>query len=335
MPFVSSTLQLTTPLAEVSCDINLVTRRLASASERGYTTGVPDAVRAFDDPAEVMHGDALYLNSSDSFTNISQIAGLRGAKVLTVSGSGDFPLAFVEHGVGSLDIVDISLPACFYSDLKLVSVATLRFEDAQIALSNYAPNFDGLSLLPGEIVHIPFFHPGYWGRINPRLSEPSHHYFDTLLREQHLPLSHVSIAASNSGLSFVDCTDHTIEPASHGLIRIRTPMTSEAGPNSILSPYITSRSKFETAQGNMGAIPIQIFHSSILGPAIDLASYDFVYMSNIGYHRAHEIACTLRDRGAKRVGFTMRESTDATIECTTTLFDPTVEYGRYFEISRT
>lgn len=70
----------------------------------------------------------LYLNSSDPLTVVANVPATN-KRVCTVAGSGDFPQIFINNGATNVDVFDISLLACCMTELKLVALRNLCFNE--------------------------------------------------------------------------------------------------------------------------------------------------------------------------------------------------------------
>lgn len=65
--------------------------------------------------------DRLYISSSDDLESLTRI-DTHGKTVLTVAGSGDFPLIFSQGGAKEVVVTDISWLALLWSELKIASL---------------------------------------------------------------------------------------------------------------------------------------------------------------------------------------------------------------------
>jgi len=283
-----------------------VEARLQSVSRHKFQPSLSEDLLLFGGADETAHGNVLYLNSSDSFNNLSMIPNLENARVLTIAGSGDFPLAFLEKGVAKLDVADISLPACLHTELKILAAKTFNFADFSKMFSTYAADFKSLNLSTGEKILIPIFDTEKYQELRTKLSLAARTYFDAAITDEFTPLSHLGIIKRGKSYHFFDLAYQVVRPPEHGLLRIRGPLEpSNAGAKDILSPFVLNEARYAVMQENLQRAEVNIYHASLSPDYLPFHEYDFIYSTNAGYDFAPRFAYSLLESGAKRVGFTL------------------------------
>lgn len=285
---------------------DFVAARTNDISNRGFQVGgISPPFQVLRDPAETGHGNVLYLNSSDSFANICKIRDLVGARVLTIAGSGDFPLAFLAHGCRHIDVIDTSMPACFHAELKLLALLNFDYNDYSLMFSTHAAGFGELDLGEGEVAVRPIFCRTRYRMLRHGLSAAARTYFDLISESLPNPLFNVGIAQENKHQTFVDVPPGSSVPLSFGLLRLRFPVNHDhiRAPQA-LGALTVDKDMYAKAKRNSVNATYKVGLSTLGSERLDFSRYDFVYITNVGFENASHVAVDILRRGAKRVGFT-------------------------------
>lgn len=79
----------------------------------------------------------FYLSPSDSFENITSSIDARGKNVATVASSGEFSQIFISSEAREVTLFDISMAALLQSELRIVAMRNLSFEEYLIMWSTW------------------------------------------------------------------------------------------------------------------------------------------------------------------------------------------------------
>ena len=305
IPF-SQTL-LSTNYESVGLTSDFVRQRIANVHARGYSVEVPRDMRIVGDPYECIHGDVLYLNSSDSFRCLSAASNIANGRVLSVAGSGDFPLAFIEKGVKELDVIDVSMPACFYSELKIVAAHALDFHSFRKLFTSFAASEQIALLKDDQPANLPIFDLEIYRQVRQCLSEPAQTYFDTITSENISPLFSVQVRKRDDQVIYKQLSKNQVGvPSDNGLIRLRGSLTENFTQGAgALSPYVMNPERFLRLKENLPASTIRINLQSFAKLDYGISHYDFIYVSNAGFKQLPTLLAYLFGQGAERIGFTL------------------------------
>lgn len=127
---------------------------------------------------------AFYVGSSDPLQDMEKsFEGVRGKRVTTVAGAGDFPLMFMNHGASRVDIFDVSPFAAFWAELKLQAVCTFSYENYKHFFGN---SDDDSYRLFCDKQQYPYLHttelfdPAFYPALRQHLTKQARAYFDML-----------------------------------------------------------------------------------------------------------------------------------------------------------
>jgi hypothetical protein len=225
------------------------------------------------------HADALYVNSSDPIDVLLRHALVKGKRVLTVAGSGDFALIFLHGHCEALRIVDLSPYALFLSELKLRAVEALTYVE-----------YCDLFLVPQiyeNDYHGPFVSRAPYWRLREQLSNHARAFFDFITDERN----------ANSWQILKPCSGNS------NILRFRT--FYHPSGNVGLRHVLRDPHTYSSIQKSLRSTPCVLTLEDV--SAVD-ANFDYVYISNIGYlHcRQGELIRKILDRGSATVGISSR-----------------------------
>ena len=246
--------------------------------------------------SNVPHEWALYVNSSDSLPNFGAIDA-KGKKVLTIAGSGEFSQSLISNGAREVDIFDISLPACFFAELKLVAASELTYKEYEEMFGT----IEDFPLSPDESAKhmVKIFNPDLYKGIKHKLSIQAQTYFDTIIQNGNERFFNLNMRAYESSRG-TDFEKHWF-----GFIRYRS-ARDEYIPIAQRVPFLRDSREYERLQGNLRKSTWITRRKDITGADMDYRIYDLIYLSNVGYHRVIDVAKDLVDKNAKRVIFTFQ-----------------------------
>ena len=285
------------PLSEFN--LSDAERQTRLYTEAGVTSQIaadlPEAIeRKFQngDRGFIEGESAFYLNSSDSLSALYETVNVKGKKVLTVGGSGDFAQIFIAKGAEQVDVLDYSLPACFWNELKLVAAKHLDYE-SYLKLFGTIDDYKQkrrASEDSSKLKKPTLFDRKAYELIKERLSPQAQAYFLMLQQPE------------SSKLFTFDDYDSW-----HGFARYRTLQGLDKSRTSVLqdSPATRDSEGYEQLQLQMQETKWTIRPGSIVDEGANFSEYDYVYMSNASYVEIGATASQIIKNGAKKVGFTM------------------------------
>ena len=250
----------------------------------------------------VRHEESFYITSSDSLESLYKIEGLKDERVLTVAGSGEFAQIFVDRGARQVDIVDYSLPACFFAELKVAAASNLSLEE-------YLKMFGTLDSLSQRgrqhersAENIPIFdRETYKHSLRSILSEQARTFFDFILASGNEDIATVQVVHGD----IVSSDKHW-----SGFLRFRE---NEAGKYESLSgrlPFLEDAAAYAEFQEKMRQANITIRWSDLVHDGINGKEHDYVYLSNATYGEQIKEGVKILKGGTQRVGFSAQPYSD-------------------------
>ncbi len=240
--------------------------------------------------------ESLYLNSSDSLRNLERLS-FDGKKILTVAGSGDFPLAMIDRGASEVHVLDISMPGCFFSELKIIAARELSYKEYEKMFGTITP-WERDRREEEEYV-APIFDVEIYKKIKPFLSEQAALYFDTIFTPGYEDLSKIHLKQSWLGL-IADTLKHETGFLRHRYTKPGFWNEEEQLPIAIRVPFLGDADRFEGLKKRINSVQWDVKQGDVKG--IDLGNYDLIYLSNVGYDEVYpHTACRLIKRGARRI----------------------------------
>lgn len=283
---------------------------------------------------------SLYLNSSDSLHNLYSIPDIEGASVLTIAGSGDFALAFLDRGARVVEVVDSSLPACFFSELKLRAPEVLTFQEYW---KMFGGIYNHLNAQVGQPVQQPLFDHELYEKVRPLVSTQTAIYFDVTMK------TGFELLHTLRGIVGSDGNDRAFQSTTNDrVIRYRSMKTGSGetryDARKARYPYLHSAERYEALRNVLQKGNCNIRLQKIEDSAADLATYDYVYSSNAGFIGAPRFAAELVKSGGKRVGFTYQDEYlilwlkthggfSPLVKAQRHAFDEHFDCGHYFELA--
>ena len=245
------------------------------------------------------HSDLLYVNSSDSFDNLYQGTEINDQPVLTVAGSGDLALAFIDRGAACVDVRDVSAPGLFLTELKLVAAAKLNYREYCTMFGTIYDNSDLQNLASGEVeIQRPIFDKAPYLRLRDSLSACARTYFDTVLEPQHEPMHSIKGEVGSEGkVSFVR---HNFK----ALVRYRSMDFGDTLCMADRLPFLRDAEAYGNLQAQLERAHWTLGIADLSKQPEDLAKYGLVYSSNTGYDKHLDVIRKLVAGGAARVAFT-------------------------------
>lgn len=234
---------------------------------------------AISPPRVTDHEDSLYVNSSDPIDVLLRHVSVKGKRVLTVAGSGDFAFVFLYGKCESLCLVDLSPYALFLSELKLRAVETLTY-------SEYCDLFFVPYIYENEY-RGPFVSPALYGRVREGLSIQAQAFFDFVTDDKHAKFWQIREPTCGNSK----------------ILRFRT--CYHPLGNVGLRHVLRNARTYESIQQSLRRTPCVIRLQDVSSVN---ASFDYVYVSNIGYldSRQGELIKGILRRGSRRVGLSTR-----------------------------
>jgi len=220
--------------------------------------------------------ESFFLISSDPLLDLIEY-DIKCGKIATVAGNGDFGQIFIAKGCRYLNIFDISLPAIFYSELKLISLEQLKLEEYLKFLGK------GMERLTAQLsCKLPFLDYSYWRYVSSYLSPQAVMFFETLCGDE----KYKSIIRNDSWADFVRPGNSLV----------------------YIGDIINNESEYYGLQDKMKEVSIEFNLGDIfnLYDRQEIGNFDLVYLSNIGIEIAETIKLIERlfFSGAKRIIFT-------------------------------
>jgi hypothetical protein len=223
--------------------------------------------------------NALYVNSSDSLEVLSRVALPAGRAAATVAGSGDFALTLVEAGWPFVDIIDLSLFALLYNELKLSAVVSLEY-------SEYCKLIGYPAIIAQRAC--PLVDADIYRGLRDRLSAHARTFFDFVLS----PAGHALARVNDPGVP------------NGRYVRSRTcfPPATESR-----IPFLSEPRRYEELRLRLA----QVRWSVRLGDISEVEmrhKTDYLYLTNVGFHtgRLPRILAQAFGRGIPRIGFVTR-----------------------------
>jgi hypothetical protein len=221
-------------------------------------------------PATFHHDSAPYLVATELPWLVLPEKSLEGRSVLTIAGSGDLPLFFRTAGARRVVAVDVSLNACFFSELKRSALGMLNWrESLAFFLSDLAGARGFLSArgIPPTLAADERWR--LYERTRPGLSRSARAHWDGLLKDAGPGASPFRCFRGLPGLCFLEHIPYLASESAHEAWR------KHSGPYPILN------------------LPLQ---QAVGGAGI---SFDILYLSNVlDYWRQDH-----RARGGTRASF--------------------------------
>ncbi|MFI3154533.1 MAG: DUF3419 family protein, partial [Methylococcaceae bacterium] len=126
----------------------------------------------------------FYVGSSDPLEDMEKsFEDVRGKRVTTVAGAGDFPLMFMNHGASRVDIFDVSPFAAFWTELKLQAACTFSYENYKHFFGNSDDDsyrsFCNKQKYP-YLQTTELFDPAFYPALRQHLTKQARTYFDLL-----------------------------------------------------------------------------------------------------------------------------------------------------------
>ena len=141
-----------------------------------------ESISRYYEHGQLPASESFYATSSDSLEVLKKV-DVQDQRVATVAGSSDFWQIFADSGAAEIDIFDISLPAIFYAELKLVGLETLSFEDY---LKMFGKSRDDLQSRGAN-----FFDWDIYKKVREKLSSQAKIYFDGLQKHKDVIFGNV------------------------------------------------------------------------------------------------------------------------------------------------
>jgi len=121
------------------------------------------------------HDEAFYCLASDDLRGLREKVDVRGKRVTTVASNGDVWQMFAEGGAEEIEIFDVSLPALWFSELKLTGLENLNFDDYTELFGRGKDD-----LLARQKAGAGPIDKDIYQKIRPRLSPQARTFFDGL-----------------------------------------------------------------------------------------------------------------------------------------------------------
>lgn len=236
----------------------------------------------------VEHEHAFYLNSSDSLEILAKSVDVKGQRVMTVAGSGEFAQIFIKNGAKRVDVVDYSMPALFFTELKLIAARELSYEDYLNLFGTIDERREERTrrhnMLKTEIA--PVFDTSIYRKIRDQLTEQARMFFDMFSSPKYREYFMVDFYG----------------PTWSGMTRLREPFNRAKW--SEIVPFLRSKRNYQELQKSLKSAGWTLRLGDLGDKSLDFSQYDFVYASNASYGLQHQLAENILRAGARRVGFT-------------------------------
>jgi hypothetical protein len=217
------------------------------------------------------HTESFYCESSDNLPAIREKIDVKDRQVATVASNGDFWQIFAEGGAREIKVFDISLPALLYTELKLVGLENLDYED-YLALVGRGAN----DLNARKDREERFFSPVIYQKIRDRLTVQAQAYFDGLLDDESNDLFRTK--------------------RFHGFAKYRS--------NEVfIGDLIKTKEEYKRLQSRSKTVKYVLNLGDVMKESSDLAESDIIYLSNVGYKldKMLEFVASLLRKGARAI----------------------------------
>jgi hypothetical protein len=200
------------------------------------------------------HFESFYRSASDSLSIAREQVDVKDKKITTVASNGDLWQVFADQEAKEIDVFDLSLPALFYSELKLIGLENLDFKEY---LQMFGQGKEDLRKQQKK--QDPFFDPDQYNKIKDKLSPQARCYFDSLVGD-------------------IENTELICGGGLNGFVRYR--------PSDVfVGDIITDEKEYQKLQQKTSSVRFNFRLGDIrdLYTEKELEKFDVIYLSNIGY----------------------------------------------------
>ncbi|MFH0818442.1 MAG: hypothetical protein V1898_00415 [Patescibacteria group bacterium] len=267
---------------------------MKKANDAVINGNAPEASRTRMAPEQ----DIYYTQPSDPLRLMQDVLSqpeysLEGKKVLTVAGSGDLPLFFLSMGAEQTDAFDISAIACVMTEAKLTAIKSDCLSLEQYSDMFKIPDLSNLDEPENLETARVFFQADNYDALEPLLT-PQAKQFLQLATDPETRTLLFSYDMENMGMPYEVFRDRQYM----GGIKLAD-----------IIPLLSNPELFAKYQKSLQRQRSRIRKKSLFHMTRrDLAPYDYVFVSNIGFDKA-SIIFDLKNmlmKGVKRIGFTIQ-----------------------------